>query len=227
MPLHWDMAKQCYRWCRRCSFTVLILLTACADPGDSLSRIIDSGELRLVTRFGASTYYVDRGEQHGFEYDLARLLAEDLGVSLQVSTGFTLDALFRELRRGEADIAGAGLTLTHRRRSEFPTSAGYHQHRPQVIYRVGRPRPVQLEELEGLKLAVLKGSSHLDLLERLRRESGLHFELQVIRGAHVIATLRRVEAGPWKAICQTSSPVWSQMAHLRICGRPTSVMSTV
>ena len=189
------MLTQCYQWCRRCSVTILIFLSGCADSGDSLSRIIDSGELRLVTRFGASTYYVERGEQRGFEYDLARLLAEDLGVALQVSTGFTLDALFRELRRGEADIAGAGLTLTQRRRSEFPASAGYHRHHPQVVYRVGRPRPGQLGELEGLKIAVLRGSSHVHLLERLRRESGVQFELQVVRGTHVIDTLTRVESG--------------------------------
>ena len=189
------MFTLCYQWCRRYSAAILLLLSGCADPGDSLSRIIDSGELRLVTRFGASTYYVERGEQRGFEYDLARLLAKDLGVSLQVSTGFTLDALFRALRRGEADIAGAGLTLTHQRRSEFPASAGYHRHLPQVVYRVGRPRPAQLGDLKGLKIAVLKGSSHLHLVERLRRESEVPLELQVVSGADVIDALRRVESG--------------------------------
>ncbi|MEQ8514052.1 MAG: membrane-bound lytic murein transglycosylase MltF [Chromatocurvus sp.] len=195
IAVHWGMLKRSRYWRLHCSLAVLVFLSACAEPGDSLSRIIDRGELRLVTRNGPVTYYMERGEPRGFEYELASLVAEDLGVSLQVSTAFTLDALFRALRRDEADIAGAGLTLTRQRHNDFPASPAYHRQRPQVIYRVGRPRPGQPGDLAGLKIAVLAGSSHIELMQNLRRWTGIPLDWEAIRGTDVVDILERVERG--------------------------------
>ena len=183
-----------WAWPSRC-LAILIYLTACAEQHDSLSRITESGELRLVTRNGPTTYYVERNEARGFEYELAKRLADELGVSLQVTTAFTLDDMFRTLRRGEADIAGAGLTSTSERRGEYVTSTAYHRQRPQVIYREDRRRPEQVGDLEGLVIAVLAGSSHVDLLRRLRRETGAALTWHTFNGTDALAILERVERG--------------------------------
>ncbi len=195
MPVQWGMLKGSRHWRLHGSLAILVFLSACAEPGDRLSRIVERGELRLVTRNGPATYYVERGEPRGFEYDLARLVAEDLGVSLRVSTAFTLDGLFRALRRDEADMAGAGLTLSSQRRNHFPTSATYHRQRPQVVYRVGRPRPGQPEDLAGMKIAVLEDSSHIERLQSLRRSTGIALDWQAIRGTDVVDILEQVERG--------------------------------
>ncbi len=42
------------------------------------------GRLRMITRNGASTYFLHRGEQMGFEYDLMRRFADSQGLRLEI-----------------------------------------------------------------------------------------------------------------------------------------------
>ena len=189
------MIRHIRHWQLHCSLAALILLSACAEPGDSLSRITERGELRLVTRNGPSTYYVERNEPRGFEYELARRVAEDLGVALRVSTAFAMDDLFDALRRDEADLAGAGLTSTSERRTIYPISAAYHRHHPQVVYRLGQPKPTKAADLEGLRVLALAGSSHVELLQNLRRHWDVDLQWQTISGTHVKDILELVARG--------------------------------
>ena len=84
------------------------LLSACSNGGDALQRIQTQGELKVATRNSPTTYYLDRDGPNGFEYALAQLLAEDLGVELNIQLAFTLEGLFELLSRGEVDLAAAG-----------------------------------------------------------------------------------------------------------------------
>jgi membrane-bound lytic murein transglycosylase F len=153
-------------------FSLLALLIAGCGGGGSTSTedIIARGELRLITRNSPTTYYLGRGGPRGFDYDLARLFAQELGVELVVIQAFTIEELFSALDRGEADIAGAGLTLTEARRKRYPASVAYGRQRPQIIYKVGERRPQSLQDLKNRQLAVLKNSSHEDLLKKLKSE---------------------------------------------------------
>ncbi|WP_439101497.1 membrane-bound lytic murein transglycosylase MltF [Congregibacter sp.] len=147
------------------------LLTACNQNGDTQEAIQERGKLRLITRNGPTTYYLGRGGPKGFEYDLAALLAEELGVELVVSQAFSIEEIFAALERGEADIAGAGLTHTETRSARFASSTSYATQTPQVIYKVGRKKPRKPKDLRNMSLAVLTNSSHEGLLESLREES--------------------------------------------------------
>ncbi|MEQ8262826.1 membrane-bound lytic murein transglycosylase MltF [Pseudohaliea sp.] len=174
---------------------LLVLAGGCGRPVDSLEAIRERGELRFVTRNGPTTYYRERGEAAGYEYDLARRFAQELGVELVVVPVFSLDGLFTALRRGEADIAGAGLTLTPERAAAFPTSAPYHEQRPQVIYRTGSARPQGIEDLEGLDVVVLAGSSHGRLLARRKADDLPGLRVRSIDGADPLELLRQVDRG--------------------------------
>lgn len=175
--------------------TLLTLSGGCGRPVDSLEAIRERGELRFVTRNGPTTYYRERGEPAGFEYDLARRFAQELGVQLTVVPVFSLDGLFSALRRGEADIAGAGLTLTPERAAAFPASAAYHEQRPQVVYRTGSPRPRSLADLEGREVVVLAGSSHGTLLARRKADDLPGLRVRRIAGADPLDLLRQVDRG--------------------------------
>ncbi|KGE05000.1 membrane-bound lytic murein transglycosylase MltF [Pseudohaliea rubra] len=167
----------------------------CGSPADNLETIRERGELRFVTRNGPTTYYRERGEPAGFEYDLARRFAQELGVSLRIIPVFSLEGLFAALRRGEADIAGAGLTLTAERAAAFPVSAAYHEQRPQLIYRTGTPRPRRLEDLEGREVLVLAGSSHGELLAARQGADLPGLTVRAVAGADPLDLLRQVDRG--------------------------------
>jgi membrane-bound lytic murein transglycosylase F len=144
-----------------------LLLTAC-QQGDSLDRITAEGELRVITRNSPTTYYQDRNGATGFEYALASLLAQELEVELNIQPEFSLDAIFSTLRRNEADLAAAGLTLTGQRMTDYPHSQPYYQLKPQVIYVAGTTRPREPADLVGMSIAVLAGSSHAQSLRALQ-----------------------------------------------------------
>mgnify|MGYP006270401945 CR=1 FL=1 len=169
----------------------LALLVACGPPPDRLEAIRERGELRFTTRNGPTTYYRDRGMPAGFEYELARRFADELGVALRVVPAFSIDGLFDALRRNEADVAGAGLSLTPERAAAFPASIPYHVQRPQLIYRLGEPRPRGLDDLAGARVLALAGSSHAAALRRQR--SALRIEL--LEGADPLELLQRVDRG--------------------------------
>ena len=106
------------------TLALLYWLSACSGNGDALQRIQSEGELKVATRNSPTTYFIDRDGPNGFEYALAGMLADDLGVELKVELAFTLSGLFEILKRGEADLAAAGLTLTEQRQKQFPPLLG-------------------------------------------------------------------------------------------------------
>jgi membrane-bound lytic murein transglycosylase F len=175
--------------------TLLLLAAGCGAPPDSLEAIRERGELRFVTRNGPTTYFEDQGAPSGFEYELARRFAGELGVALRVVPVFSIDGLFRALKRGEADIAGAGLTLTAERSAEFPASPSYHSQRPQLIYRTGSSRPRRPGDLTGARVLALAGSSHAALLRHPAPAFPAAVELEIVSGTDPLDILRRVDNG--------------------------------
>lgn len=147
---------------------ILLLPLLCACSGqDSLEHIVDSGKLTVVSRNSPTTYYIDKGAPTGFEYTLAELLAEQLGVELEIIPAFGLQDIFTTLDRGEADIAAAGLALTGERDTTYPHSRPYYQLRPQVVYKAGSFRPRAPGDLGDMSIVVLKGSAHTRALEAM------------------------------------------------------------
>jgi membrane-bound lytic murein transglycosylase F len=149
--------------------TPMALLIAACESGDALDKIKAEGELVVITRNSPTTYYEDKNSPTGFEYALAKRLADELGVELLMKPEFSLGAIFRKLRRNEVDLAAAGLTLTGKRAAKYPHSQPYYELTPQVVYVAGTFRPRKLDDLAGMSIAVLAGSSHADTLRNLQQ----------------------------------------------------------
>jgi membrane-bound lytic murein transglycosylase F len=142
-------------------------LVACGG-GDQLSKIEERGVLRLVTRNGPNTYYVDKGEAAGFEYQLVSQFAEELGVELNIHIEYSAPAIMQYMRRGQADIAASSITVTATREQEFLFSRPYHSIDPQVLYLSGTSKPRKLADLLDGHLVVAAGSSHAETLNFLK-----------------------------------------------------------
>ena len=65
---------------------ILLLLSGCAEEPSTLERIQAEGVLRVITRNSPATYFQDRNGETGFEYELVKRFAEDLGVELKIET---------------------------------------------------------------------------------------------------------------------------------------------
>ena len=173
----------------------LVLLLCSCERGDTLDRIQARGELVVVSRNSPTTYYIDKNGPTGFEYALAQLLAEDLGVRLQLESVFTLPDIFNQLERGEADIAAAGLTLTEQRAAIFPHSTPYYTLTPEVVYVAGKSRPRTLTDLLNRDIAVLRGSSHEEQLNALQQEELPDLSWHPVEEADTLHLLEMLKQG--------------------------------
>ena len=175
--------------------TVALALLGGCEHRDSLARIESRGELIVVSRFSPTTYYQDKSGPTGFEYALAGLLAQELEVELTIKPAFSLDGVFEHLQREEADFAAAGLTLTEKRQAMYPHSKGYYRLKPQVVYVAGTYKPRKVDDLMGMSIVVLAGSSHAQTLSALRQEGYPELQWREISEVDSMELLELVNAG--------------------------------
>ncbi|MFA7557251.1 MAG: membrane-bound lytic murein transglycosylase MltF [Hydrogenophaga sp.] len=148
---------------------LLPLLSACNQAGTQLERVLERGELRIITRNAATTYYEGPEGPRGMEYELARGFADALGVRLSVVTATNATGVLHGLQRGRADLAAAGLSITDARQANLRFTPPYQTVTQQVVYRAGAPRPKDASELTG-RLEVVSDSSHVDRLRLLQAQ---------------------------------------------------------
>ena len=142
-------------------------LAGCSGE-DSLDRILASGELVVATRNGPSTYFIEAGEDAGFEHELVSLFAEELGVEVTYKLRHNISDIFDDLRREQVDFAAAGLSITNSRKAEFRFSYPYYKIDAQILYLAGSDRPRGVEDLVGGRLVTLAGSSHAETFQELQ-----------------------------------------------------------
>lgn len=144
-----------------------LALSACGGPTTQLQRIKRSGELVVATRNGPTTYYEGANGPAGFEYDLAKMFADYLGVRLKIKVADNVSDILPMVINGRADMAAAGLAETARRAKRVRFGPSYYQVTPELVYRVGTRRPTNLDNLNG-RLEVVAGSSDAELLQQLK-----------------------------------------------------------
>jgi membrane-bound lytic murein transglycosylase F len=137
---------------------------------DSLDRILASGELVVATRNGPSTYFIDAGEDAGFEHALVELLAEELGVEVTWRLRHNISDILDDVRREQVDFAAAGLSITPSRLAEFRFGFPYYEIDAQIIYLSGNSRPRSVEDLYGHRLVTMASSSHAEAFRELEAE---------------------------------------------------------
>ena len=84
--------------------------SACGDARD-LERIRAEGVLRMVTRAPSPGYFIHKGGDAGFEYELLRDFARAWGLRLEVAVAPAGTDLAFWLSRGKADVAAADLEI--------------------------------------------------------------------------------------------------------------------
>ncbi|MEX2524007.1 MAG: membrane-bound lytic murein transglycosylase MltF [Gammaproteobacteria bacterium] len=147
-----------------------VLLSACEQPRTQLDKIMERGVVRVVTRIGPSTYYIDSDGETGIEYEMARLFANDLGLDLEIIIARNTSEIVESLKLGQADIAAAGLSRFFLEDEKLVYGPGYQWVTPQVVYRSGRKRPDSLADIYPDQLHISDGTLSTDKLESLKLE---------------------------------------------------------
>ncbi|MDL2236704.1 transporter substrate-binding domain-containing protein [Christensenellaceae bacterium OttesenSCG-928-K19] len=133
---------------------------------DSWQKIQDKGSfiMGLDDKFPPMGFRDEAGELVGFDIDLARLIAEQMGVEVQLQP-IDWTAKEMELDSGNIDVIWNGYTITDERKEKVLMSDPYMKNE-QVMLVLADSDITTLEDLAGQKIAVQEGSSAQSMLEK-------------------------------------------------------------
>ena len=174
--------------------TLALLVGTCSSPPPLLDQVLETGELRVVTRNSPTSYTVSPDGPTGPEYDLVQAFADDLGVALVIRAVDSVSEILPLILSGEAHMAAAGLSVTDSRRQFLHFSHPYESVDIHLIYRLGTGRPREVDDILDRSIEVLASTSHVDILESLQEE---HPDLTWTENADVEAAdlLEKVAVG--------------------------------
>ncbi|WP_087024359.1 membrane-bound lytic murein transglycosylase MltF [Thaumasiovibrio subtropicus] len=161
-------------WLRKLTSLIafLLLLAGCEYPTQQQSKVEEirqQGVLRVGTLNNQLSYYIGQDGPTGLDYELAAMLADELGVTLEMRPIFGLSGLFPALDRGEIDLIAAGLTITPERMAHYAPAPAYYFASQVLVYKNGQWRPRSIEDLASrdATLKVTTNSSHEATLNAL------------------------------------------------------------
>ncbi|MCG8370774.1 MAG: membrane-bound lytic murein transglycosylase MltF [Proteobacteria bacterium] len=149
---------------------VAALIGTCSSPPPILDQVLETGELRVVTRDSPTSYTISPDGPTGPEYDLVQTFADELGVSLVIETVDSVSEILPILLSGQAHMAAAGLSVTNSRREYLNFGHPYESVDVHLVYKLGTGRPRTVEDLLGRRIEVMASTSHVDLLETIKAE---------------------------------------------------------
>lgn len=141
--------------------------------GYVLDGIRDRGTLVVLTRNAPTTIYYDATSNlTGYEYDLIENFAEWLDVEPEYVILETVRDILDAVRRGEGDIAAAGLTRTEEREASYLFGPDYKRIQQQLVCNRNEGYPRRLSELSEYSIEVIADSSYEERLIELAAQLG-------------------------------------------------------
>jgi membrane-bound lytic murein transglycosylase F len=150
------------------ALVAILLLGTCSQPPPLLEQILDSGELRVVTRNSPDAYYLGSQGPEGPAYELASRFAESLGVPLRLYTVRTREAAVNEVRARRAHIAAAGISTGIELPRDTAFGPGYQLVREHLVHHRRGARPAGIRQAGRGQIEVAAGSPHQSTLDDLR-----------------------------------------------------------
>ncbi len=147
-----------------------LMMVSCSIPKPLIERIKEEGQLIVVTRLSPTTYFKEKEEIRGLEYELVELFAEELGVKVKYIIPESFDQILPTITRGEAHFAAAALSVTKAREVAVRFTPEYQTVTAQLVYKSGKKRPKKITDTTNGALEVLAGSSHEELLNKLKEK---------------------------------------------------------
>ena len=153
---------------------------------DDLQQIKDSGELTVLTLYSSTSYFIYRGQEMGFQYELSQQFARHLGVKLKVKVAKNVQELIHKLQNGEGDLIAYTLPIT-KERKESLTYCGEEVITHQVIVqRAGQHILKDVTELIGKEVYVKPGK-YYKRLSNLDKELGGGIHIHVVENDSITA----------------------------------------
>lgn len=137
---------------------------------NDLEAIKERGELVLITRNNAACYYEGPNGQTGFEYDLAKAFADDLGVRLKTMVIEDEASMIAVLREGKADLIASGTPFGPMASRMLALGPGYMTVEQQVVGRRNGPEIKSIDDLKDYVIWLSGNSSRIAALNETQKK---------------------------------------------------------
>ncbi len=155
-----------------------------AEVSADLDKIRKKGKLVAITDFNSTNYFIYKGEPMGFNYELLRAFADNIGIDLEIITENHIEHALGMLNSGEADLIAIGITVNSTRKKEMLFTEPIDETRQVLIQRKpGNWRNMTAMAIDkrlirnqldiaGKVVYVQQGSSHAERMRTLSQEIG-------------------------------------------------------
>jgi membrane-bound lytic murein transglycosylase F len=140
-----------------------------------LEEIKAEGVIRMVTRYNSSSYFIHKGGEAGFEYELFSRFARRQGLSVEVVIPEQGEDLISLLNSGRGDVIAAGLSSTERLAPYVAFTRPYNFVHKVLVLPATSGRPPTLAALAGLTVYLPHHSPFREELRQIGRRQGLQF----------------------------------------------------
>lgn len=149
-----------------------------------LKDILKDGKLTVMVENSSASFFVYRGKKMGFEYELLREFANEIGVELEIKIIDDLDLVIESLNNGDGDILACNYTITKERAKYIDFSIPLLRTNQVLVQRKPdnwrnlKPKEYfnqiinDASNLAGKKIHVWKNSSFNQRLNHLQEEIG-------------------------------------------------------
>ena len=161
-----------------------------------LDDILKEGKLRVSMVYSETSYFLYKGLEMGFEYELLERFAKDLGVELEIVVEKNIDSLIPHLNDGAVDLMAFALTVTKEREKyvDFAehvslTHQVLVQKKPDNWRKISRHNierhlindPI---ELIGKKVSIRRNTAYMTRIQNLSEEIGGDILIDTIKGEY-------------------------------------------
>ncbi|MEF2967224.1 transporter substrate-binding domain-containing protein [Paenibacillus sp. M1] len=138
-----------------------------ADNGGSNGGAGKKLILGLSADFPPYEFRDSKGEIVGFDVEIAKEIAKDLGAELEIKD-MLFDSLLNELESGRIDLVISGLSPTPERAEQVDLSKIYYKAEQAVVtVTENKDKYATMESLEGVKIGVQKSSIQEDIAKEI------------------------------------------------------------
>ena len=133
---------------------------------DELSQIQESGKLKVGVEgtYPPYTYHDDDGELTGFDVEVAKAIADKLGVEADF-TESDWDSLLAGIDSGRLDTVINAVSITEEREEKYDFAGPYFYITQQIVVAKDNEDIVDMASLDGKKVANTATTAYLDILE--------------------------------------------------------------
>ncbi len=158
-------------------FSVLLSCTNHSSTTEDISdlEVIKRRDtLRVATLSRSTSFFLFKGQNLGYEYELADRFSKSLGVKMEIITALDMNDLVEKLCKKEVDLIAYPLTVTN----ELKNKVWYTEHEyitKQVLVqskKKGENLISDVTELIGKEIYVVENSKYYDRLLNLNNEVG-------------------------------------------------------